>query len=212
MIGGCKMKKVIGFLITITILSVFLGSIEFAKEFPDVESSHWAYKYIDTLSSENVINGYDDGTFQPSGTITKGEFLKLVIAACLPPYVTIDEIEGGIDHWAGPYLKIAENYNLVEIGAINLENINEPITRLEMVRLISNADIIMFRHKSQFSQTVDFLDVGTLSLVDTYKLSHAVATGLVKGYEDKTFKPEQTMTRAEAATMIYRFYESKGAN
>ena len=206
------MKKVIGLLLTITMLSTFLCSIAFAKNFPDVESTHWAYKYIDTLSNESVINGYDDGTFKPSGTITNGEFIKLVVAACLPPYITVDDIEGGIDHWAGPYLKLAESYNLVDMGAYSLENINEPMTRIEMVRLISNADIIMLKHKSQFSQTVDFLDVGTLSLVDTYKLSHAVSTGLVKGYEDRTFKPEQTMTRAEAATMIYRFYESKGAN
>ena len=204
------MKKFFALFLVIAMLSITFSSIAFAKEFPDVESSHWAHEYISSLSDEKVINGYDDGTFKPNGTITNGEFIKLVVAACLPPYITVDDFEDGIDHWAGPYLRIAEQYSLVELGEYTIENIDKPMTRIEMARLISNADIIMLQHLSQFSQDVEFLDVANLPLKDLYKLSHAVARGLIKGYEDNTFKPEQTMTRAEAATMIFRFYKSKG--
>ncbi len=202
-------KKILG-LVILTLVFSLIGTFAFAKEFPDVESTHWAHEFISSLSDDGVINGYEDGTFQPNGTITNGEFIKLVVAACLPPYITVDDLEGGINHWAGPYIRMAEQYSLVDMAEYTIENVNEPMTRIEMVRLISNADIIMLQHKSQFSQQVDFEDVANLPLKDVYKLSHAVARGLVKGYEDGTFKPEGKMTRAEAATMIYRFYQSKG--
>ncbi|MED1823058.1 phosphodiester glycosidase family protein [Brevibacillus agri] len=39
----------------------------------------------------------------------------------------------------------------------------------------------------------------------------AVAKGLVKGYEDKTFRPDQPVTRAEAAVILDRLVNKKGA-
>lgn len=203
------MKKFLLLLMALIMIMSLFGAIAYANEFPDVDGSHWAHPYIDDLSTKGIINGYDDGTFRPGGTITHGEFVKLVTMACLPSYITADDLEGGFNHWAGPYVRIAETYGLVETGEINIDNVNDPITRIEMVRLVANADIIMLQHSTEFSQDVDFSDVMDLPMKDIYKLSHAVKTGLIKGYEDNTFKPENTMTRAEAATMIFRLYGRK---
>jgi len=201
-------KGVIIMLIAMLIMSTM--SIALAKEFPDVPADHWALKYIDELSDKGVINGYDDGTYQPSGTVKRGEFIKLVVASVFPSWMSIDEIEGGIDHWAGPYLKFAEMYSLIDPGTVTLENIDEPITRMEMARLVVYSDVIILQHDSHYKQDVEFLDIASLPLKDVYVLSHATNTGLITGYEDNTFKPEQTMTRAEAATMIWRFNNLKG--
>ena len=38
----------------------------------------------------------------------------------------------------------------------------------------------------------------------------AQAEGLVEGYGDGTFRPNQTMTRQELATVLYRYAEYKG--
>ena len=200
------MKKLVVFTILVMTL---LTTMCFANEFPDVDASHWAHQYIDELSTKGVINGYTDGTYKPSGTVKRSEFIKLVVATVLPKWMDINEIEGGIDHWAGPYLKFCENFSLIDPGEVTLENIEEPITRMEMARLIVYADIIILQHDSQYSQDVQFTDIADLSLKDIYVLSHATKTGLITGYEDGTFKPEKTMTRAEAATMIWRFMKAK---
>lgn len=198
------MKKIICLMGIMVILCSFLFSFAYAKEFSDVAETHWAHEYINELSDNGVINGYKDGTFKPSGTITNAEFLKLVIACCLPQGMDLSDAEGGVNHWASPYVLLAEIYGIADAGAYTEENLNEPITRIKMVRLVSRADMIMKGNAAKFDTELSFFDIGDLGTEITSLLRHAVGRELIKGYEDNTFRPEKTMTRAEAATMIWR--------
>ncbi len=200
------MKKLLFLTMAIMMILSCMLSSALAKEFPDVETSHWAYKYIDELSNKNIISGYPDGTYKPSGTVKRSEFVKLVIGACIPSGVDIEELATPFDHWAASYVAVAEQYGVLGTGEFNAKNIEEPITRLEMVRLVSNADIYMKQHSVNDKRLEqDFLDIMEMSNEDYSLLCHAVNSGLIKGYDDYTFKPEKTMNRAEAATMIWRF-------
>lgn len=192
-------------IVVLVALAIIFSSFCYAINFSDVASDHWAYQYITELSDKQVINGYPDGTFNPNGTITRGEFCKLVMASCLPTWLDMSEAESTMDHWAGGYISLAETYGIIEQGAINVSNVNEPITRLEMVKMISLADIVMKENQWNFTDNGDFKDTLTLSMQDLYLLRHASNRGLVSGYPDGTFLPDNSMTRAEAATMIYRF-------
>ena len=73
------MKRIFALLLCFSMVLSMICTISYAKEFPDVDSSHWAIEYISKLSDEGVINGYDDGTYRPEGTVKRSEFLKLVI-------------------------------------------------------------------------------------------------------------------------------------
>ena len=176
-----------------------------AISFKDISNSHWAYNYIISLAKENVINGYTDNTFKPGGTITNAEFIKLVVMSALPDWIDINDAESKMNHWAGKYIWIAERYGVINAGSINSSNINNPITRIEMVRIISRADLLMKGNKLDTTNKVTFKDVLALNNDDLLFLKHACSKGLITGYTDNTFKPYNNMTRAEAATMIYRF-------
>ena len=41
--------------------------------YPDVADDHWAKADINFCAQHDIINGYDDGTFQPNKAITRQE-------------------------------------------------------------------------------------------------------------------------------------------
>lgn len=198
------MKK--KFLILLICLCSCIPMFVFANSFGDLASDHWAFEYINNLTNDGIINGYpEDNTFRPENTISRAEFLKLVIAASLPEGVSIDEIPMAIDHWAGRYLYVAETYGIIQRDDITLENINEPITRVEMALMVSKSDVILKFSDLNTENPILFSDYDKLNSEEVRWLTHSVNKGYLTGYPDNTFGPEKNMTRAEAATVIYRY-------
>ncbi|WP_134683417.1 phosphodiester glycosidase family protein [Brevibacillus migulae] len=78
-----------------------------------------------------------------------------------------------------------------------------PLTRAQFVTLLGRA----FDWKLPAQPKVSFKDV----IPDYAKgsVQVAVSKGLVKGYADKTFRPNQTVTRAEAAVILDRVLQKK---
>ena len=108
----------------------------------------------------------------------------------------------------------AENEGLMMDGT-SIENVDDPITRLEMVVVLSKTAIKNKIRKS-FSEdgmntikSITFNDISELSEIDQNYINIATSFGLVNGYTDGSFKPNGYMTRAEVATIIYRFLSIK---
>jgi hypothetical protein len=53
--------------------------------FSDVPPTHWAYKHIEYAVSQNVVKGYDDGTYQPGLTVDRGQMAVYVARAMVAP-------------------------------------------------------------------------------------------------------------------------------
>ena len=169
--------------------------------FSDLAENHWAAPYINELSSKKVINRYPDGTFKPNDTLTKGAFLKLIMTASLPE-LDFAKAPKSFEHWAASYAKVAENYAALEEGSITAENIDEPISRIDVIKILSLCDINIRGREQKSVDYLDFSDVENLSVVESILLEHAVASEIIGGYPDGTFKPENNLTRAEASKIL----------
>ena len=169
--------------------------------FSDLTENHWAAPYINELSSKNVINGYPDGTFKPNDTLTKGAFLKLIIAASMPE-VDFTKAPKDFNHWAAGYVNVAENYGVLEEGEITLENIDTPINRIDVVKILSLCDIDIRGNEQLSVDFLSFSDSIELDIEEKVLLSHAVASEIIGGYPDGTFKPQNNLTRAEASKIL----------
>ncbi|WP_306009327.1 S-layer homology domain-containing protein [Bacillus sp. MMSF_3328] len=53
-------------------------SNKYNYSFRDVGKSYWAYNYISTIASNGITTGIGDGTFQPEGGVTRGQFAKFL--------------------------------------------------------------------------------------------------------------------------------------
>ena len=196
------MKKIIAFIVVL----MFVIPMTVCAGFKDVADNHWAKSYIDKLTSSGVINGYPDGSFKPDSTLTKGAFLKLIVAASLSD-IDFEQVDKDFDHWAAGYVKIAENYNVIEKGSITKENIDLPITRIDVIKILSSCDINMRGHEQKTLDYLIFSDIDSLDETSEILLSHAVANGIIDGYTDGSFKPENNLTRAEASKILAIYIE-----
>ena len=129
-----KNKLLSKVLLSASVLTLSLSSLTLAKSFNDIDSNHWAFKYVDELSNNGVINGYADGSFKPSGTITRAEFIKLLVASDeeLMKMLDIMKSSNSFDNakWYEPYLYVSRLY--ISIPFYNDDMLNSPINRSEV--------------------------------------------------------------------------------
>jgi hypothetical protein len=78
-------------IVTLAIVSsISFSSVSFADSqgFTDVDSSNPYAPYIQDLKAIGAINGTENGNFNPTGSITRAEFVKLLVASFQLPLVT----------------------------------------------------------------------------------------------------------------------------
>ncbi len=156
--------------------------------------------HLKTAESRPYIKGYADGTFKPNGTITRAE-----AAAIIARLSGIDENKayeskfGDVqsDKWYANYINFAAQKGYITGYADGTFKPDNTITRAEMAVIAGKYIGITPGHHPEFSD-VKF-DFWAGEYIDAMSLK-----GLIKGYSDGTFKPNNTITRAEAVTIINR--------
>ncbi|MCU6792389.1 S-layer homology domain-containing protein [Paenibacillus sp. WQ 127069] len=149
-------------------------------------AGHWSESGVNAAISKGYVDGYPDGTFQPERSVSRAEFIKMLIGAM---GLNKQQAESG-DNWYGPYLNIA-----VESGIHRYEDfsqdINGAIPRLEMARLIVRAT------DAEKRKSIDETDDLTFVYV-------AAKKGLMQGLDGGDLALDQDTTRAQAITVIER--------
>lgn len=115
-----NLKKVIS---AVAALALSASSfVALAATYPDVDLSASYKQAVDELSAMNVINGYEDGTFQPDGLVTRAEFTKMVVTALGSSVLSQAEAATGTDtqftdvtgdHWAAGYITAAVTNSII---------------------------------------------------------------------------------------------------
>lgn len=91
------------------IICRLLGMEEEAKQarttsFTDVPTNHWANGYVAKAAEQGIINGYGNGKFGPSDSVTYAQMIKMLV--CAGGMGQQAEIEGG---YPSGYILVAEN-------------------------------------------------------------------------------------------------------
>ena len=105
--------------------------------FSDVKSSAWYNNAISTLTKAGILKGYEDGTFQPDGYITRAEFATIAIRFFSGVYEGEDLFPDIKGHWAEDYINNAANKGLVKGYEDGTFGPDRYITRAEAVTLVN---------------------------------------------------------------------------
>ncbi len=109
-----NLKKVLALVVALTMV---LGTVSFA--FTDVDTENEIYTAVQTLSSLDILKGYEDGTFGAEKDITRAEFAAVVCRA-LGMEASANGAKGATqfidvpaDHWASGYINLANGQGIV---------------------------------------------------------------------------------------------------
>ncbi|MGB9866534.1 MAG: S-layer homology domain-containing protein [Bacillota bacterium] len=190
----------------------------------------WAAQDINDAISFEVFLGYPTGThsfewlgrqwtrptgpeFRPSGEITRAEFAT-ALARVLRHEGWSGPVEGFSDvraeDWFAPYVGALVFRRVVVPSEYGGELVpGAPITRAEIAAWVGRAALAE-GVKDPGTQAA-FLDVSP-DYRYFREISVAAGLGIVRGYPDSTFKPDEKASRAEAAAMMMRLVRKLDKN
>lgn len=185
--------------------------------FSDVPTNHWAYASVEKMADEGVMSGIGNGKFNPTGTVSNGEFFTMLIRAFYPKSLaSAQKVYGsGSDGWWRPAAEVAYKLNLVyytEFGSIHAlfpyDWMNDwEISRENMAQAVYNVLLDAGETVTEDQKASAQSRIGDWDKIDPYN-QDAVATvyalGLITGTDKGTFEPKNSMTRAEAAVVMDR--------
>ncbi|MGP4070356.1 S-layer homology domain-containing protein [Halobacillus sp. B29] len=165
--------------------------------FKDIEG-HWAEEEINYLVEDNLLVGYDDGTFKPNVNITRAEAATVISRELELEKVVSDFPDVAEDHWASGYIGAATKAKILSGYNDGTFQPNENLSRAEMAIIVSRA----YQLQGQTSIFTDTKEHWADSYIQTLAANH-----ITVGYPDGTFRPEQEITRAEFASFVARVLE-----
>lgn len=148
--------------------------------------------------------GYADGTFGPERNMTRAE-VTTMFARLLTEQIEADKTYSNTfsdvpkGYWAANYIGYMQQFGIVTGYMDGSFRPNAPVTRAEFAAIASRFEKLTEGSKS-------FTDVPDTYWAARY-INFAATRGWVTGYSDGTFKPENTITRAEVAAVTCRLLE-----
>lgn len=172
-----------------------------APAFTDVSAGDWYYNAVMNAASKGLIQGTGGNNFAPAKQLTRAEFVTLIVRL-----VNGGEPANASGVWYAKYYTYANAHNLLYRIPTDVD-VTGAIPRYEMAQMIYNSA----KAKGlDVSASVSFTDYSAGSYSSSYNtaISYAYATGLLTGKGNTLgFAGIDTLTRAEAATVVWRFYE-----
>lgn len=169
-------------------------------KFKDI-SGHWAETTIKDFINKDYVVGYNDGTFRPDDSITRGEFVKL-----LNRYFGLTNKSGKIfkdtaTHWAKDEIDIAITNGVVNGFDDGTFRPGEHITREQAAKMVSNYLKI---DDANHDKITTYTDGDRVSSWSKNAVEGVLEKGYMKGYNDNTFRPKNNITRSEAVVTLSR--------
>jgi len=213
-------KKVIAVLTAATML-LTVGLTAFASTFPDVteETYPWAVDAVESMADEGILKGYEDGSFMPAKTVSKLESLVLISRILgFSDEINANLISTAWDTFGDEISKYNLNFGQNEVafllikGVITVDELeeyidenhrNDGMKRYEVAVILTKAlDAVKFL-SNESVQNLTYIDTSDIPANAKKYVAYISEIGLMKGMEDNSFAPNEPVTRAQIALILY---------
>ena len=178
--------------------------------FNDLSGAEWARTAVEALAEKNIVSGRGNGSFAPNDTITRAEFVKLIVTA-----FGLEDDTAGTEFedvpktaWSYRYISSAKKAGIIFGMTASYFGASEPISRQDMaVILLRTAELNNIDTSGSGTEFADSAQISDYAKEAVKRLS---AAGVIKGMNDGTFSPLTDVTRAQGAQVIYTMLCRKG--
>ncbi len=176
-------------------------------QFGDLGNHPWAKDAIESLTSMGIVDGDGKGNYNPSGNITRAEFIKLLAATFSlteTPYGSFKDVT--YNDWYHRWIMTAYRSGIVEPDEDGLFHPETPISRQDIVfysvRAIKAAGFTLEQPPLYLMYGFsDYNEISPYAQSSFAAMNHA---GIINGIGNNRLGPLNPATRAEAATILYR--------
>jgi len=196
-----SVSLVMASLLVVPSVGLAADSGQASQAFSDLPSTHWASAALNHWQQLGIVEGYEDGTIRPEKLISRAEFATVMNR--IFGYQAEAE-SAGSDVPAGAWYR-AEMAKAVEAGYYTPDasgNVmpDAPLSRAEAVVALQT----IFGLAASDGSASTFSDVAQLDEATKNAIQTFSSLGYVEGFEDGTFRPEATLTRAQLMTLAER--------
>ncbi|SCZ81375.1 S-layer homology domain-containing protein [Acidaminobacter hydrogenoformans] len=174
--------------------------------FTDVLEDTWYKDAVDFLTARGIVAGVGNERFDPEAPIKRADFVILMIHAfgIVPGIGETESFADAENAYYTPYLDVARQLDLISGAGENRFEPEAAITREDMlVMLEKTMTFAKWEIPEKYNYNIqNFLDADTISDYAKTQFQRFINAGWLAGY-DRQLMPQKSMTRAEAAQLIY---------
>jgi len=178
--------------------------------FGDLDGVAWAQDGIAALAAKGIVQGVQPNAFEPQRSITRAEFLKLLMDALDLAVEEAAPASGSPFHdvapadWHYRYVVAANKLGIANGRPDGSFGAGDTITRQEIAALTQRAIEAAGVELEAPQNAAPFADRSDIAPYAVEAAAALEAAGIVTGFADGRFAPAEDATRAQAAVMIHR--------
>lgn len=182
---------------------------------------HWANYSAVKMVEKDIVKGERIGSkyyFYPDKTMTRIDVINYLLAAL---HISTDDVDMSQSHIFADSKDLPDYINRAaykanELGIIEGERDGDEIylrpyaniRRVEMIKMIDNA----MGPKTRSDVELDFIDAASIPDWAVQHVKNMVGYGIVQGYDDKTLRPFENITKAQTVEMMYQMIKYNEEN
>ena len=194
--------------------SVLLSSQAYAAASADYSDfpQNWSKDAMEFAVKNNFITGVSEDKIAPKAALTRAQLAAILSRAMKTGAGDVSVLDNFTDAdknawYAGSMAKAVELNILYGDGDSIYPD--RPVTRQELFAILVRAFAVTGGDESTLAS---YNDAGSISSWAKAAISTMIAQGYASGYEDKTLRPTQQVTREEFAQLLYRMQEFYGSS
>ena len=190
------------------------------KNFSDIDNSGYR-EGIELAAAKGIINGYADGTFKPNAQVTRAQFITMLYRVAGSPEVEIPEGKTEIELGFTDADTISDEYKTAVAWGVQNGIIkgyedetfrpNQAISRAQMVTMLYrylSLEDVWGAAPDELKATYNFTDKDDIAAPYVEAVNVMANMEFIKGFEDGSFRPDETVTRGQAATVFARIFDA----